>query len=254
MRNGCRNSGGLLPDAAPGGRAKSGQLLRGYCGVTGASVKPAPPGKTRLPCRLSCCVSSCGEEMEVWTEAEVQMPSTRQQPDNRRSAANGTNSLTIMTRSHFSEGDASCFSLRPSGNRSPIVCSAVRRDQRWNKRVIFDQSLMRVTFTRATPLFVSPILWAAAVDRSILRPGVTGPRSLILTLTQRPFCRLVTRTIDPIGSVFEAAVKPLGSKPSPFAVRRPLYPGPYQDATIRDDPNGGSPVQAFPRDPTRVCE
>jgi hypothetical protein len=126
IRNGCRNSGGLLPDAAPGGRAKSGQLLRGYCGVSGASVKTAPPGKTRLPCRLSCCVSSCGEEMEVWTEAEVQMPSTRQQPDNRRSAANGTNSLTIMTRSHFSEGDASCFSLRPSGNRSPITRSAVR--------------------------------------------------------------------------------------------------------------------------------
>lgn len=98
----------------------------GYCGVTGASVKTAPPGKTRLPCRLSCCVSSCGEKMEVWTEAEVQMPSTRQQPDNRRSAANGTNSLTIMTRSHFAEGDASCSSLRPSGNRSPIVCSAVR--------------------------------------------------------------------------------------------------------------------------------
>ena len=128
IRNDCRNSGGLLPDAAPGDRAKSGQLLRGYCGVTGASVKTAPPGKTRLPCRLSCCVSSCGEEMEVWTEAEVQMPSTRQQPDNRKSTANGTNSLTIMTRSHFSEGDAFLFfsqtvrkSIAYSTFRSPCL-------------------------------------------------------------------------------------------------------------------------------------
>jgi len=51
----------------------------------------------------------------------------------------------------------------------------------------FAQPLILVIFTRSIPLFVNPIFLAAAGERSILLPRVTGPRSLILTSTERPF-------------------------------------------------------------------
>jgi hypothetical protein len=78
-----------------------------------------------------------------------------------------------------------------------------------------------VIFTRATPPSVNPILRAAAGDKSRLRLRVRGPRSFTLTSTERPFRRLVTRTIEPIGSVLEAAVRRLGSNRSPLEVRLP---------------------------------
>jgi hypothetical protein len=83
------------------------------------------------------------------------------------------------------------------------------------------RSLTGVISTRATPLFVRPIFCAAAGDRSRLRPRTAGPRSLILTWVERPFFRLVTLKLDPSGSVFEAAVRALGSKRSPLEVRCP---------------------------------
>jgi len=54
-------------------------------------------------------------------------------------------------------------------------------------------------------------------------------------------------------SVFNAAVKALESN---FTIRSStsFVSGRYQEATIREDPNGGSRVpHTFSRDPTRVC-
>jgi hypothetical protein len=45
--------------------------------------------------------------------------------------------------------------------------------------------------------------------------------SLILTVTERPFCGFVTVKVVPIGQVRAAAVLPLGSNRSPLAVRLP---------------------------------
>jgi hypothetical protein len=80
--------------------------------------------------------------------------------------------------------------------------------------------LITATLTRAIPRWVSPTLDAAALDRSMMRPGTPGPRSLIFTTTDRPFFRFVTRTWLPNGSVRCAAVNSLSSKGSPLAVRR----------------------------------
>ena len=59
---------------------------------------------------------------------------------------------------------------------------------------------------------------AAAGERSMIRPLLNGPRSLIRTMTVRPFCKLVTRTIVPKGSERCAAVSLLGKNNSPLAV------------------------------------
>jgi len=88
----------------------------------------------------------------------------------------------------------------------------------------------RVTFTRPTPFAVRPIFCAAPCERSRLRPRTNGPRSLMRTLTERPFETLVTCTTEPSGSVLEAAVSWLGSNRSPLDVRRPANPGPYHEA------------------------
>src|SRR4029079_12854295 len=66
-----------------------------------------------------------------------------------------------------------------------------------------------------------PIARAAPRDRSSVTPRVNGPRSLITTVTEFPFCGLLTVTRDPKGSVRCAAVYPLGWKGWPLAVRRP---------------------------------
>ncbi len=54
--------------------------------------------------------------------------------------------------------------------------------------------------------FVIPICWAAARERSILRPFTNGPRSLIVTSTDFPVSVLVTTALVPMGKVGWAAV------------------------------------------------
>src|SRR3984893_10435628 len=98
-----------------------------------------------------------------------------------------------------------------------------------------------VTFTRPTPFAVRPIFCAARCERSRLRPRTNGPRSLMRTLTERPFETLVTRTTEPSGSVREAAVSRLGSNRSPLDVRCPLNASPYHEAVATP----GEGVKAF---------
>lgn len=74
----------------------------------------------------------------------------------------------------------------------------------------------------------------APLDRSIMRPPVYGPLSLILTTTERPLLWLVTRTLVPSGKVLDAAVMAYWLKVSPLAVLRPWNPGPYQEALPQD--------------------
>src|SRR5690349_18195799 len=85
--------------------------------------------------------------------------------------------------------------------------------------------------TRVVPSSVKSRSSAARLERSMIRLVSAGPRSLILTSTERRFVRLVTRTTAPIGKVRWAAVKAPGSNGSPLAVRRPRWALPYQEAT-----------------------
>ena len=55
--------------------------------------------------------------------------------------------------------------------------------------------------TGATPAPFMPITPAAPSDKSMDRLRMKGPRSLIRTVTDCPFLRLVTRTLVPNGSV-----------------------------------------------------
>jgi hypothetical protein len=106
------------------------------------------------------------------------------------------------------------------------------------RAVLNSVCLTRVTFTRPTPFAVRPIFCAARCERSRLRPRTNGPRSLMRTLTERPFETLVTCTTEPSGSVGEAAVSWLGSNRSPLDVRRPLNPGPYHEAVTTPGDRG----------------
>jgi len=71
---------------------------------------------------------------------------------------------------------------------------------------------------------------AARGERSIESRRLTGPRSLIVTTTERPFFRLVTLTRECIGRLRCAAVGCAVSRRSPVAVSRPTCQLPYQDA------------------------
>ena len=112
--------------------------------------------------------------------------------------------------------------LRFRSDLKPVAEQSADRVRRFAEILAY-RSLTGVISTWATPLFVRPIFCAAAGDRSRLRPRTAGPRSLILTWAERPFFRLVTFKLDPSGSVFEAAVRALGSKRSPLEVRCPRY-------------------------------
>src|SRR5690606_15850168 len=78
-----------------------------------------------------------------------------------------------------------------------------------------------------------PTASAPARERSMTRPGLNGPRSLMRTTTERPLSSLTTRTKVLNGKVLCAAVSWLGSKIAPLAVRGPAKPGPYHDAMPR---------------------
>lgn len=67
-----------------------------------------------------------------------------------------------------------------------------------------------------------PMACAAAGDMSMMRPRTKGPRSLIVTTTEFPVLRLVTRTLVPNGSDRCAAVKAAGLSRAPLAVLLPL--------------------------------
>jgi hypothetical protein len=56
---------------------------------------------------------------------------------------------------------------------------------------------MTNSLTRATPASMNPSCFAAWCDRSIIRPFMKGPRSLIRTTTCAPVSTLVTLTIVP---------------------------------------------------------
>ena len=75
-------------------------------------------------------------------------------------------------------------------------------------------------------MWMIPSFSAARRDRSRLRPGTKGPRSLIRTLTDFPFCGFVTLTTEPIGNALDAAVRALGLNISPLVVLRPAKPDP----------------------------
>ena len=114
---------------------------------------------------------------------------------------------------------------RRSGRRAPRRSSSL-----FAKRMSsFQQSSVppnyylpsTVMLMRATPLPVIPITPAAAAVRSMMRPAMKGPRSLMRTSTERPFPRCVTRTRVPNASVLWAAVIALGSKCPPEATRCP---------------------------------
>jgi hypothetical protein len=73
-----------------------------------------------------------------------------------------------------------------------------------------------------TPL--RPIARAAPRDRSMSRPRVNGPRSLITTIVDEPVRGLETLTLVPNGSLLCAAVRPSARNGCPLAVCRPeLY-------------------------------
>ena len=72
--------------------------------------------------------------------------------------------------------------------------------------------------TSAKPTPVMPRFSAAPSDKSMTRPGLNGPRSLMRTTTLLPVSTRVTRTRVPNGSVRWAAV--IAGRIEPFAGRR----------------------------------
>jgi hypothetical protein len=62
-----------------------------------------------------------------------------------------------------------------------------------------------VMLMRETPCPVMPILSADALERSMTRPTVSGPRTMMRTSTERPLRKCLTRTRVPNGSVLWAA-------------------------------------------------
>ena len=77
---------------------------------------------------------------------------------------------------------------------------------------------MRSAHTDVWPELMKPSRLAAPFDRSITRPLMNGPRSLIRTTTLRPLLRLVTFNLVPKGKVRCAAVNADGFMRSPEAV------------------------------------
>ena len=77
---------------------------------------------------------------------------------------------------------------------------------------------------------MKPSFFAAAWLTSMMRPGVVGPRSVMVTTALRLFLVLVTLTRVPKASVGWAAVIAFGLKRLPDAVLRPANLWPYHAA------------------------
>ena len=69
------------------------------------------------------------------------------------------------------------------------------------------------------PTLVRPIARAAPCDKSMSRPRVNGPRSLIVTIVETPVRGFVTFTRVPNGNVLCAAVRSSGRNSWPLVVR-----------------------------------
>ena len=77
---------------------------------------------------------------------------------------------------------------------------------------------------QTVPTLVRPIACAAPRDKSMSRPRVNGPRSLIVTIVEEPVRGFVSFTRVPNGSFLCAAVRPSGRNAWPLAVLEPaLY-------------------------------
>jgi hypothetical protein len=85
--------------------------------------------------------------------------------------------------------------------------------------------------TVTTPSRIMSSFSAAFRERSMIRPSIKGPRSLIRTSTLRPFLRFSTRTIVLKGRVRWAAVNDRISNFSPLAVLLLWNFCPYQEAS-----------------------
>src|SRR5689334_6434623 len=81
--------------------------------------------------------------------------------------------------------------------------------------------------TGAWPELIMPMRCAAALERSMMRPRMKGPRSLMRTITLLPVRLLVTRTFVPKGRLRWAAVMAEAFMRSPEAV---LEERAYHDA------------------------
>src|SRR3954467_14530619 len=79
-----------------------------------------------------------------------------------------------------------------------------------------NQSTSARTWT--TPRSVIRKVRAAASERSSMRPGTQGPRSLMVTVTDFLVARSVTRTLVPNGRVRWAAVSKFRLNEEPLAV------------------------------------
>ena len=95
--------------------------------------------------------------------------------------------------------------------------------------------------TGARPSSTMPSARAAAFDRSMSRPSIHGPRSLITTVIEAPVLRWITLTSAPNGSSRCAAVSWFMSKTSPLAVSRPWNGSPYQEAVPRSRYQASAP-------------
>jgi hypothetical protein len=111
-----------------------------------------------------------------------------------------------------------------------------------------------VTLTSATPEAIMPMLAAAAFDRSMILPPMKGPRSLMRTITDRPFERFSTKTRVPNGNDRCAAVSSSGFIRSPFAVL--LAGKEYQErgAVGAEEGNYRSGARSPPQSSWLACE
>src|ERR1700686_4724328 len=106
------------------------------------------------------------------------------------------------------------------------------------------RSLHRIS-VQTVPTCLRPIASAAPAERSMSRPRVNGPRSLIVTTTEPPVRGLVTTTLVPNGNVLWAAVPPSARNSRPPAVCRP---GVYRVAFIE------FPGQALDSEPASATD
>ncbi len=91
-------------------------------------------------------------------------------------------------------------------------------------------STTSLTRTFAVPSSWKPSVFAAALDRSMMRSRANGPRSFTLSFSRLPFSRLVTSTMLGSGKVRCAAEIACMSNCSPLAVASLWNCGPYHEA------------------------
>ena len=91
----------------------------------------------------------------------------------------------------------------------PISASVLADGQGADETLELSGGCVTLILTGTFPsLCVNPISFAAFLDKSILCLPRPGPRSVTFTSVLLPVSRLVTFTLVPSGSLFEAAVLP----------------------------------------------